>query len=70
MTAGEGVVNPDLATPLAMLERMWLIRAFEEHGIKFSLPSRHSYWKHDQEQGALEVKVVAEAMTQSNDSSS
>lgn len=30
MIAGGGIANPDLATPLAMLERMWLIRAFEE----------------------------------------
>lgn len=30
MTSAEAPANPELATPLAMLERMWLIRAFEE----------------------------------------
>jgi MscS family membrane protein len=32
-----------------------IFREFEQHGIQFSLPSRHSFWKHDDEQGPLEV---------------
>ena len=37
-----------------------IMRAFEEHGIQFSLPFRHTYWKHDDQQGPLEVSVVKE----------
>jgi MscS family membrane protein len=36
-----------------------IMQVFEEHGIQFSLPFRHTYWKHDDEQGPLEIKVVA-----------
>jgi MscS family membrane protein len=35
-----------------------ICRAFEEQGIQFSLPIRHSYWKHDDEQGPLELKII------------
>ena len=31
---------------------------FERHGIQFSLPLRHSFWKHDDAQGPLEVAMV------------
>ena len=37
-----------------------IFRAFEEHGIQFSLPVRHTYWKHDNEQGPLEVQVLGD----------
>ena len=37
---------------------VYLVKAFEEHGIQFSLPLRHSYWKHDDEQGPLEVRFL------------
>jgi len=41
-----------------------IFRAFEERGIQFSLPLRHSYWKHDDQQGPLDVKVAVEEMVQ------
>lgn len=31
---------------------------FEENGIQFSLPFRHSFWKHDDEQGPLDVQFL------------
>lgn len=34
-----------------------IMRAFEKHGIQFSLPFRHSYWQTDDQQGPLEVVV-------------
>ncbi|QDU36514.1 Low conductance mechanosensitive channel YnaI [Maioricimonas rarisocia] len=34
-----------------------IFRAFEERGIQFSLPFRHSYWKDDNEQGPLEISL-------------
>jgi small-conductance mechanosensitive channel len=34
-----------------------IFRRFEEAGIQFSLPFRHSFWKHDDQQGALDVHV-------------
>ncbi len=37
-----------------------IFRAFEDHGIQFSLPFRHSYWKQDDQQGPLEVTLVKE----------
>ena len=37
-----------------------IMRAFEEHGIQFSLPFRHTYWKHDDQQGPLDVVVINE----------
>jgi len=37
-----------------------IFRAFEEQGIQFSLPVRHSYWKQDQEQGPLDVKLLVD----------
>ena len=39
-----------------------IFRAFEQHGIQFSLPFRHTYWKHDDEQGPLEVAIRSEAI--------
>ncbi len=37
-----------------------IFRAFEQHEIHFSLPSRHSYWQQDQQQGSLNVKVLSD----------
>jgi MscS family membrane protein len=37
-----------------------IFRAFEDKDIQFSLPHRHTYWKHDREQGPLDVKVMGE----------
>jgi MscS family membrane protein len=34
-----------------------IFRAFEAEGIQFSLPFRHTYWKHDDEQGPLEIEI-------------
>ena len=36
-----------------------IMRSFEEHGIQFSLPFRHSYWKTDDQQGPLDVDVTS-----------
>lgn len=51
---------PDLWSYYAFCEKVNLeiFRAFEDHGIQFSLPLRHSYWKHDDEQGPLDVTVL------------
>jgi len=38
-----------------------IFHAFEEQKIPFSLPARHSYWKHDQEQGPFDVNVVGDS---------
>jgi MscS family membrane protein len=35
-----------------------IFRKFEAQGIQFSLPFRHSYWKHDDVQGPLDVKLL------------
>jgi len=35
-----------------------IFRAFEKHGIQFSLPFRHSFWRHDSEQGPLDVQLL------------
>ena len=37
-----------------------IVKAFEERGIQFSLPFRHTYWKRDDEQGPLEVRLTNE----------
>jgi MscS family membrane protein len=38
-----------------------IFREFEENGIQFSLPFRHSFWKHDDEQGPLDVQFLENA---------
>ena len=38
-----------------------IFRQFEEHGIQFSLPSRHTLWKHDDEQGPLDVNLLRQS---------
>ncbi len=35
-----------------------IMKTFEERGIQFSLPFRHSYWKRDAQQGPLEVTLI------------
>jgi MscS family membrane protein len=35
-----------------------IFREFEQHGIQFSLPFRHSFWKHDDEQGPLDLNLT------------
>jgi MscS family membrane protein len=35
-----------------------ILRVFEENGVPFSLPVRHSFWKRDDEQGPLDVNVI------------
>ena len=51
---------PELWKYYAFSERVNLdiFRAFEEQGIKFTLPQRHSYWQQGDHQGALEVSLL------------
>ncbi|MEW4529995.1 mechanosensitive ion channel family protein [Maioricimonas sp. JC845] len=37
---------------------MEIFAAFEDQGVQFSLPVRQTYWKHDDEQGPLEISLV------------
>jgi MscS family membrane protein len=50
---------PNVWQYYAFCERVNLevFKAFEQLGIQFSLPQRHSYWKHDDQQGPLEVTL-------------
>jgi MscS family membrane protein len=50
---------PDLWKYYAFCEtvNLRIFRAFEEQGIQFSLPQRHSYWKTDDQQGPLELTL-------------
>ncbi|EMI22540.1 membrane protein containing Mechanosensitive ion channel MscS domain protein [Rhodopirellula maiorica SM1] len=50
---------PDFWKYMAFSERVNLeiFTAFEQRDIQFSLPFRHSYWKHDDQQGPLEIKL-------------
>ncbi|NOX55375.1 MAG: mechanosensitive ion channel [Planctomycetes bacterium] len=51
---------PDLWSYLEFTEKVnfEIFRAFEEQGIQFSLPLRHTYWKHDDQQGPLDVRLL------------
>ena len=51
---------PDYWNYCAFCEQVnWeIFKSFEEHGIQFSLPLRHSYWKHDEQQGPLDVRML------------
>ena len=53
-------VPPDLWSYYRSCEQVNLkiFKAFEEQGIQFSLPVRHSYWKTDDTQGPLEVRLA------------
>lgn len=44
-----------------------ILRKFEAHGIQFSLPFRHSFWKHDDVQGPLDVTLQGERFEPTND---
>ena len=44
-----------------------IFHAFEEQGIPFSLPVRHSYWKSDREQGPFDVRLLSDRMKQEFD---
>jgi MscS family membrane protein len=44
-----------------------IFRALESEGIQFSLPLRHSYWKHDDQQGPLEIQVLENSGTLGRD---
>ena len=37
-----------------------IFREFEEHGIQFSLPFRHSFWKFDDQQGPVDVRMISD----------
>ena len=37
-----------------------IFREFEEHGIQFSLPFRHTFWKFDDQQGPVDVRILNE----------
>ena len=37
-----------------------IFRKYEAEGIQFSLPFRHSFWKQDDEQGPLDIRMVDE----------
>jgi MscS family membrane protein len=37
-----------------------IVHKFEAEGIPFSLPLRHSFWKHDHDQGPLDVNLCYE----------
>ncbi|MFG0260929.1 MAG: hypothetical protein ACF788_00855 [Novipirellula sp. JB048] len=50
-------------TPLYIVN-FAICQAFEENGIQFSLPLRHSYWKTDDTQGPLEVSWNEPSSTQ------
>ncbi len=54
--------SPDLWSYMAFNEKINLaiFEAFEQHGIQFSLPFRHTYWKKDDEQGPLEIALDRE----------
>ena len=41
-----------------------IFRKFEAQGIQFSLPLRHSLWKHDDVQGPLDVKLLGDGVRQ------
>ena len=41
-----------------------IFREFEKHGIQFSLPLRHSFWKHDDEQGPLDLTIANDSGVQ------
>lgn len=35
-----------------------IFHEFEKHGIQFSLPLRHTFWKFDDEQGPVDVRIL------------
>ncbi len=63
---------PDYWAFKAFGERLNLdiFHAFEDQGIRFSLPQRHSYWKNDAEQGPLDVNISENRSKPNDDQSS
>ena len=63
---------PDLWRFKAFSERLnfEIFREFEAQGIQFSLPSRHSFWKQDDVQGPLDVKLLSDDARQKPESGS
>ena len=45
-----------------------IFRSFEAQGIQFSLPFRHSFWKHDDVQGPVDVHLLGTGATRENES--
>jgi MscS family membrane protein len=45
-----------------------IFRKFEAQGIQFSLPFRHSFWKHDDVQGPMDVKLLSDCARQKSES--
>lgn len=60
---------PNIWDYYAFCERLNLdiCQAFEEQGIQFSLPMRHSYWKKDNKQGPLEVTMINQQVQKNDD---
>jgi MscS family membrane protein len=52
---------PDISSFNAFSEKVNfnIFRRFEAEGIPFSLPFRHSFWKHDDVQGPVDVNLVS-----------
>jgi MscS family membrane protein len=44
-----------------------IFRRFEAHGIQFSLPFRHSFWKHDDVQGPVDVNLMEGGATREHE---
>ena len=44
------------------------LQGWQELGIQFSLPFRHSFWKHDSEQGPLDVNFLEKGLPESTES--
>jgi hypothetical protein len=45
-----------------------IFRRFEAQGIQFSLPFRHSFWKHDDVQGPVDVNLLGSGATREHES--
>ncbi len=37
-----------------------IFHAFEAEEIQFSMPFRHTFWKHDAEKGPLDVRLLSD----------
>jgi MscS family membrane protein len=43
-----------------------IFRAFEAEKIQFSMPFRHTFWKHDTEKGPLDVRLLSDDSQQAH----
>jgi MscS family membrane protein len=61
---------PDIWKFLAFSEKLNfdIFRRFEAQGIQFSLPFRHSFWKHDDVQGPVDVNLLGSGATREHES--